>query len=244
MPSRFRCVSVLRPFALQWRAAGRTCSFSGARTLPPEPLPSVAASATGMKPHTRPRTSCLAPPGLGCSKPAGALLTPLRLMSHSMRQQLSTAYQTAMPSPCRHALGAAAGPDAASAAQEIGRRAAERVKDADPQMTDDWGGATDSERWSSAQPSSGSSASGRYLTSAASSGRSGNQRSAAVAKRVPQQLPADDHPDTDGGGDGRARRYLDRIAGLKAVPEDYNRCRSHGAVLPENAKGHPTALLL
>ena len=27
-----------------------------------------------------------------------------------------------------------------------------------------------------------------------------------------------------GEGDSRARRYLDRIAGLKAVPEDYNRC--------------------
>ncbi len=121
--------------------------------------------------------------------------------------------------------GGAAGSDAASVAREIGRRAAERVKAAEPLSEDDWGEPADQEGRSPSQPST----SGRDRPPPAAGSPVPGQKGAALrgassAANSAERSPAQNGSEAGGGGgDGRARRYLDRIAGLKAVPEDFNR---------------------
>ncbi len=219
-------VVMLRPFAVRWGATGPlkcTCSFSGARTPPPHSLALCASIATAKHPQMSVRTSCFASL-LGCNGPAPALQIGGWLTCRSSRQRpSSTAKHTALRRPTERATRAAAGSDAASAAREIGRRAAERVKGAEPQLNDNWGDTADRERPSSAQPSSSRSGGEHPPGGAMSSGRGAASPRASAAGRITQQPRVEDGPVPGGDGDSRARRYLARIAGLKAVPEDYNR---------------------
>jgi len=163
-----------------------------------------------------PRT-VMAPPG---TFPPARWLSALPVFSTvSGTQQRRQATQ--------HISRGAAGSDAASVAEEIGRRAAERVKAAEPLSEDDWGEPTDErDRRSPSRPST----SGRDRPPPPSGspvpGQRGNApRRASSALNSAERSPAQNGSEVGGGGgDGRARRYLDRIAGLKAVPEDFNRC--------------------
>ena len=215
-------VSMLRPVAVRWRAAGPsgcTCSSLELGRLHLRLWPRGLLQLRRSSLCWGPRTSCLAS-GLGCNGPAPAL----PFTSRSPRQQLSNTERTAQRGSTERVIWAAAGPDDNSTARAMGRRAAERVKEAEPQLTDDWGKTADRGRRSSAQPSTNLSGGRQPPGNAASSGRGSALRSTTAAGRMTQQVATEDGPVAGGGGDGRARRYLDRIAGLKAVPEDYNRC--------------------
>ena len=123
---------------------------------------------------------------------------------------------------------AAAGSDASSVVREIGRRAAARVKGGEPQLADDWEEGTSQQRRSPSRPSVGSNGGRSSPGSARNNSQRVAERGVSRAAHAAQQSLDSSGSGASGGGDARARRYLDKIAGLKAVPEDFNRRASLG----------------
>ena len=193
-------------------------SFSGARTTP---LPSHGSGSAlpvcTMHKARFPAVSAGVAHSLPAPPPARRKIARQASTAAGGAQQRRRAKQ-------RISRGAG-GPDAASVAQEIGRRAAERVKAAEPLVEDDWQTKADRDRRSPSEPST----SGRGRPPPPSitpvpSQRGAPLRGASSATSTTERSPAQGASTAAAGGDGRARRYLDRIAGLKAVPEDFNRC--------------------
>ena len=187
---------------------------------PHVPCP-VRPACASLQPRSPAPGAPVAPPGsLPAAPPPARWTSPRRVFSTAAgAEQRRQAAE-------RISRGAA-GPDAASVAREIGRGAAERVKAAEPLVEDDWGEpASDGDRRSPSRPSSSGRDRPPLPSGSPAPGQKGAvPRGAGSAANSAERSPAQNGSEAGGGGgDGRARRYLDRIAGLKAVPEDFNRC--------------------